>query len=236
MNTNQNILIVEDDIHLGFLLMEFLETENFRVKLCRDGESGYSSFKKESFDICIIDVMLPEMDGFTLAREIRKVDQQTPFLFLTARSMKEDKLQGFSVGAEDFITKPFDEQELLCRLRVILRRNSQEKKEPVRFQFTIGDYHFNYARQELCYKGTPTRITEKENEVLRLLCLNKNQILKREEAVEHIYGKKDYFLGRSFDVFISRIRKLLKNDPRISIENVFKVGFILNVSGEGLES
>lgn len=232
MKVNGNVLIVEDDIHLGFLLMEFLEGENFKVKLCRDGVSGFSSFKKESFDICILDVMLPEMDGFDLARKIKNIDQQTPFLFLTARSMKEDKLQGFSVGAEDFITKPFDEQELLCRLKVILRRNKKRNDKPARLQFTIGDYFFDYARQELCYKGTPTRITEKENEVLRLLCLNKNQILKREEAVEQIYGKKDYFLGRSFDVFISRIRKMLKNDPRISIENVFKVGFILNIDNE----
>jgi DNA-binding response OmpR family regulator len=229
MDTNQNLLIVEDNIHLGFLLMEFLEGENFKVKLCRDGESGFLSFQKESFDICILDVMLPEMDGFSLARRIKKINPQTPFLFLTARSMKEDKLQGFSVGAEDFITKPFDEQELLCRLRVILRRNKKIPDAPAPVQFDIGDYLFDYARRELCYKGTPTRITEKENEVLRLLCLNKNQILKREEAVEQIYGKKDYFLGRSFDVFISRIRKLLKKDPRISIENVFKVGFILKM-------
>ncbi len=226
---NRNVLIVEDDIHLGFLLMEFLESENFKVKLCRDGESGFNSFKKEAYDLCILDVMLPEMDGFSLARKIKNVDQQTPFLFLTARSMKEDKLQGFSVGAEDFITKPFDEQELLCRLNVILRRSSKEAKVVVPVQFNIGDYFFDYARQELCFNGTTTRMTEKENEVLHLLCLHKNQILKREEAVEKIYGKKDYFLGRSFDVFISRIRKMLKNDPRVSIENVFKVGFILNV-------
>ncbi len=232
METKGKILIVEDDIHLGFLLMEFLEGEYFQVKLCRDGVSGFNSFKNESYDICILDVMLPEMDGFELARKIRKIDENTPFLFLTARSMKEDKLEGFSVGAEDFITKPFDEQELLCRVKVILRRNRQGKSAPVRSQFTIGDYLFDYARQELCYKGVATRVTEKENEVLRLLCLNKNQILKREEAVEQIYGKKDYFLGRSFDVFISRIRKLLKNDPKVSIENVFKVGFILNIENE----
>lgn len=229
MTPNRNVLIVEDDIHLGFLLMEFLEGEDFKVKLCRDGESGFACFKKEAYDLCILDVMLPEMDGFTLARKIKKIDHQTPFLFLTARSMKEDKLQGFSVGAEDFITKPFDEQELLCRLNVILRRNDKVAKVPVPVQFTIGDYTFDYALQELSFNGTTTRMTEKENEVLRLLCLNKNQILKREEAVEQIYGKKDYFLGRSFDVFISRIRKLLKNDPRVTIDNVFKVGFILNV-------
>lgn len=232
MKNNSNVLIVEDDIHLGFLLMEFLETNHFNVKLCRDGESGFSSFKKDHYDICILDVMLPEMDGFSLARKIKNVDEQTPFLFLTARSMKEDKLQGFSVGAEDFITKPFDEEELLCRMKVILRRNEGIGKEESPVQFNIGDYFFDSSRRELCFKGNTLRITEKENEVLRLLCLNKNQILKREEAVEKIYGKKDYFLGRSFDVFICRIRKLLKNDPKIVIENVFKVGFILNVEEE----
>ncbi len=229
--TNQNILIVEDDIHLGVLLMEFLESENFNVKLCRDGHSGLAVFKKDDFDICILDVMLPQMDGFNLAQEMQKIRTDIPFLFLTARSMKEDKLKGFSVGAEDFITKPFDEEELLCRLKVILRRHekgaSDEATTPT--QFELGDYFFDYNRQELCYKNVPRRITEKENEVLRLLCLHQNRILKRDEAVELIYGKKDYFLGRSFDVFISKIRKLLKNDTRISIENVFKVGFILNV-------
>ena len=231
--SKKRILIVEDDLHLGFLLMEFLESEGFEVKLCRDGESGLSSFKKELFQLCLLDVMLPEMDGFQLAKQLRLESKDIPFLFLTARSMKEDKLRGFTLGAEDFITKPFDEEVLLCRIKVILRRLENESPaECLPTHFSIGDYTFDYTRQELCYKGQLRRITEKENEVLRLLCLNQNQILKREEAVEKIYGKRDYFLGRSFDVFISRIRKLLRDDPRISIENVFKVGFILNVRND----
>ena len=228
--SKKNILIVEDDVNLGMLLSEFLESQNFKVKLCRNGASGLTSFKKHKFDICILDVMMPEMDGFNLASQIKKEEKDIPFLFLTARSMREDKLKGYAVGAEDFITKPFDEEELLCRLNVILRRH--EKEEPTEVlptQFELGDYFFDYQRQELSYKNVSRRITEKENQVLRLLCLNQNRILKREEAVEQIYGKRDYFLGRSFDVFISRIRKLLKNDPKITIENVFKVGFILNV-------
>ncbi|MFK7773370.1 MAG: response regulator transcription factor [Saprospiraceae bacterium] len=228
--SSQNILIVEDDVNLGMLLSEFLESQNFKVKLCRNGASGLTSFKKHNFDICILDVMMPEMDGFNLASQIQKEKKDIPFLFLTARSMREDKLKGYAVGAEDFITKPFDEEELLCRLKVILRRHQKEEStEVLPTQFELGDYFFDYQRQELSYKNVSRRITEKENEVLRLLCLNQNRILKREEAVEQIYGKRDYFLGRSFDVFISRIRKLLKNDPKISIENVFKVGFILNV-------
>ncbi len=234
MNYNEKkILIVEDDLNLGFLLMEFLQSEGFQVKLCRDAGSGLMAFKTETFDLCILDVMLPDYNGFTLAHRLRKENGKIPFLFLTARSMKEDKIRGFTLGAEDFITKPFDEEVLLCRIKVILRHF--EKTAPVAdlpTEFLIGDYHFDYMRRELSYKGKPQRITEKETEVLRLLCLNQNQILKREEAVEKIYGKRDYFLGRSFDVFISRIRKLLSDDPRISIENVFKVGFILNVRKE----
>ena len=234
MTTNeQKILIVEDDLHLGFLLMELLESEGFIVKLCRDGQSGLSHFKKETVDLCILDVMLSDIDGFQLARQVRLENQSIPFIFLTARSMKEDKLRGFTLGAEDFITKPFDEEELLCRIKVILRRFDKEvEKIVLPTQFSIGDYFFDYKKQELSYQGNTRRITEKENEVLRLLCLHKNQILKRDEAVEKIYGKKDYFLGRSFDVFISRLRKLLRNDPTVSIENVFKVGFILNVKSD----
>jgi DNA-binding response OmpR family regulator len=224
-----NILIVEDDINLGFLLMEYLESEGFQVKLCKDGLSGLSNFRKGAYDLCILDIMMPEMDGFTLASRIRQQNEKIPFLFLTARSRKEDKLKGYDLGAEDFITKPFDEEELLCKINVILRRSTKADLSDSPTQFSIGQYFFDYNRQELTYQCQTRRITEKENEVLRLLCLNKNQILKREEAVEQIYGKWDYFLGRSFDVFISRIRKLLKNDPNIQIENVFKVGFILSI-------
>ncbi len=230
MQTSKNILVVEDDLNLGFLLMDYLESENFRVKLCRDGLTAWQHFQRDHFDICLLDVMLPEMDGFDLARKIRRENASIPFLFLTARALKEDKLRGFALGGEDYITKPFDEEELLCRIKVILRRAEQKAIiAPPPTQFTIGDYCFDYNRQELKYHDQVLRITEKENEVLRLLCLHKNRILRREEAVEKIYGKKDYFLGRSFDVFISRLRKLLKKDPNICIENVFKVGFILNV-------
>ena len=224
-----NILIVEDDITLGFLLMEYLESEGFGVKLCKDGASGIRQFKAKHYDLCILDIMMPQMNGFTLAKQIKQENTEIPFLFLTARSMKEDKLKGYELGAEDFITKPFDEQELLCKINVILRRRTKVNTTCIPTQFNIGDYFFDYTRQELTFQNETHRMTSKENEVLRLLCLNKNQILKREEAVEKIYGKWDYFLGRSFDVFISRIRKLLKDDPRINIENVFKVGFILNV-------
>ncbi|MEL6867917.1 MAG: response regulator transcription factor, partial [Bacteroidota bacterium] len=200
------------------------------VKLCRDGISGLEKFKKDHFDLCILDVMMPKMDGFRLAELMREHQSDAPFLFLTARSLKTDRLRGYALGAEDFVCKPFDEEELLCKIKVILRRQLTvmgQTEVPVTFQ--IGDFHFDYSKQELQYKDQTRRITEKENEVLRLLCLNQNQILRRDEAVELIYGKKDYFLGRSFDVFISRLRKLLKSDPKVRIDNVFRVGFILNV-------
>lgn len=227
---NKNILLVEDDLNLGFLLMEFLESEGFSVKLCRDGESGLQQLKTSTFDLCILDIMLPKMNGFEVAKAVKREKNKVPFFFLSAKSLKEDRLTGYAIGAEDYLTKPFDEDELLCKIKVILR-NQQSKTVPCQqpTQFHIGNYFFDYKRHELTYGEYTRRITSKENEVLRLLCLNQNQVLKRDDAVEQIYGKKDYFLGRSFDVFISRLRKLLKQDNRINIENVFKVGFILRV-------
>ncbi|MFT4666577.1 MAG: DNA-binding response OmpR family regulator [Polaribacter sp.] len=222
-----SILIVEDDENLGFLLKEYLGLEGYKVTLCKDGVTGLSTFKKNSFDVCLLDVMMPNMDGFTLAKKIRTLNDKIPFLFLTARTLKTDRLNAFAIGAEDYITKPFDEEELLCRLKVCLRRQGAIKEQEVKF--SIGDFNFDYNLQELCYKGCAQRLTEKENEVLHLLCLNQNKVLRRDEAVEKIYGRKDYFLGRSFDVFVSRLRKMLSRDSRIVIENVFKVGFILRV-------
>ena len=229
-NNSQHILIVEDDLNLGFLLMEYLSEEGYNIKLCRDGESGLQYIRNQTVDLCILDIMLPKMNGYDVARSLKKEKPNLPFLFLTAKVLKEDKLKGYAIGAEDFISKPFDEDELLCKIKVILRHEKEGADiAPCPTQFKIGTYQFDYSRQELSHKDKIARLTEKENEVLRLLCLHQNQILKREEAVERIYGKKDYFLGRSFDVFISRLRKLLKLDNQIRIENVFKVGFILRV-------
>ncbi|MEL6987766.1 MAG: response regulator transcription factor, partial [Bacteroidota bacterium] len=162
------------------------------------------------------------------AHKIKDTQCPTPFLFLTAKDSKEDKLKGFDLGAEDYITKPFDEDEFLCRINVALRRH-QEEDSPIKYPVELGAYQFDYTKQELRYKDEMTRMTEKENEILRLLVEHQNQILKRQDAVELIYGKNDYFLGRSFDVFISRLRKHLSKDPDLRIENVFKVGFILHV-------
>jgi DNA-binding response OmpR family regulator len=229
MKTKNKLLLVEDDLSMGFLLTEFLEDNGFEVKLCRDGESGFSTFKRHQFDLCILDVMMPKMDGYVLAHHFRSHNARIPFIFLTARSLKDDKLKGFELGAEDYITKPFDEDELLCRIKVLLRRQVESSTCNVLQRYPIGNYVFDYTRQELFWQNESWRLTETETEILRLLCLNQNQILRRDEAVEKIYGKKDYFLGRSFDVFISKLRKLLQNDARVSIDNVFRVGFILNI-------
>ncbi len=230
MQQPKNILVVEDDLHLGFLLVELLENDGYLVKLCKDGKSGLQNLQRQHFDLCILDVMLPQMDGFTIARHIRRKDTQLPILFLTAKTLKEDKMKGYECGGDDYITKPFDEDVLLCKLRVILRRH-QPTASPDHTEVTyhIGQYEFHYHRQELIIGNDTQRITEKENEILRLLCQYKNQILRRDQALQQVYGRGDYFLGRSFDVFISRLRKLLRHDPAVSIENVYKVGFILQV-------
>lgn len=228
----KKILLVEDDLNLGFLLLDYLEAANMKVKLCKDGLSGLEILEKQHFDLCLLDVMMPKIDGFNLAKAMRNKGLEVPFIFLTAKSMKEDKLLGYELGAEDYITKPFDEDELLCKIHVVLRKNAQDPYEHAPTLFRIGKFTFNYKRQELCFEGQPNTLTQKENEVLRLLCVHQNEVLSREYAVEQIYGKKDYFLGRSFDVYISRLRKLLRRDPAIEIQNVYKVGFMLNVRGD----
>jgi DNA-binding response OmpR family regulator len=229
MHNDKRILLVEDDLNLGLLLMDYLESEGLQVCWRRDGLSGLQQARRQPFDLCILDVMMPGMDGFRLAKNLREQHPFLPFLFLTARLLKEDKMKGYALGAEDYLTKPFDETELLCKINVVLRRTAQYSPAPELKSVQIGRYHFDPARQELRIAEQTTRLTEKENAVLDLLCRHQNRILRREEAVEKIYGKYDYFLGRSFDVFISRLRKLLKDDPEVSIDNVFRVGFILNV-------
>lgn len=230
MDIERKILLVEDDLNLGFLLVDFLESENFNVKLCKDGLAGLRAAESQHYDLCIFDIMMPKLDGYAVAKTLRKKGIETPFMFLTAKSMKEDKLKGYEIGAEDYLTKPFDEEELLCKIQVILRRKKQDTLEDQPTKFSVGGFTFDYELQELTHCNKTIRLTEKENEVLRLLCLHENKILKREDAVAHIYGRFDYFLGRSFDVYISRLRKLLSTDPSIEIQNVFKVGFILNVA------
>lgn len=228
MSAKTRILLVEDDLNLGFLLTDYLEMQGFDVKLCKDGETGLKAFNQGGFDLCILDGMLPVKDGFTLATQIRAQDKKVPIIFLTAKSMKEDKLKGFDIGADDYITKPFEEDELLARINAVLRRTMDDKKEEPRPEkFRVGKYFFDYSMQSLAIGDKVKRLTEKESEIFRLLCMNKNRILKREDALVSIWGQNDYFLGRSLDVFITKLRKYLRDDPSISIENVHGVGFML---------
>jgi DNA-binding response OmpR family regulator len=227
MMTQAQILIVEDDQNLGYLLSDLLLSEAYQVELCTDGEAAWQALQVHQYDLCVLDVMMPNLNGFQLAQKIKTTFPELPFLFITAKTQRQDKLKGFHLGAEDYITKPFDEEELLLRIQVILRRKKNGQASPK--QFKLASFQFDYDLQELRQGASLHRLTEKENEVLYQLCLHKNKILKREAAVEAIYGKQDYFLGRSFDVFISKMRKIFKEEPAIEIENVFKVGFIFHV-------
>ncbi|MBI9063151.1 MAG: response regulator transcription factor, partial [Marinilabiliaceae bacterium] len=223
------ILLVEDDVSMGFLLVDFLESNGFDVKLYKDGESGLNAFRSGNYDFCILDVMLPGMDGFTIAQRIRAENKLVPIIFLTARSMKQDKIKGFNLGVDDYVTKPFDEDELLCRVHSILNRiqlTEPQSETEQESSCSIGSFSFDYTNQ-LLTKGTISkRLTQKESDVLRMLCRTMNNIVKREDILVAIWGENDYFHGRSLDVFIAKLRKYLKEDPSISIENVPKVGFV----------
>ncbi|MCB0396616.1 MAG: response regulator transcription factor [Flavobacteriales bacterium] len=221
------ILLAEDDLNLGFLLVNYLEGEGFDVTLCRDGELAWQVYRSNSFDLCLLDVMMPKMDGFSMAKEIRKKDHKIPIIFITARSMKEDQLKGYGLGADDYITKPFDEEVLLWKIRAVIRRVPEDRV--VEEVVSLGQYTFEPFNQSLILGGHSRRITEKECEILKYLSDHRNQVIKREDMLKALWGENDYFLGRSLDVFITKIRKYLKDDPNLSIENVFKVGFVFNV-------
>jgi DNA-binding response OmpR family regulator len=224
-----SILLAEDDLNLGVLLVDYLETEGFAVKLCKDGELALKTFESNSFDLCLLDVMMPKMDGFALAKQIRLKDKKIPFIFITARSLKEDKLKGYDLGADDYITKPFDEEELLWKIRAVIRRMPENKTDTKIESIAIGKYIFDFKNQSLTIGDKTKRITEKESEILNYLSVHRNHVIKREEMLKELWGGNDYFYGRSLDVFITKIRKYLKDDPELRVENVFGVGFIFNV-------
>jgi DNA-binding response OmpR family regulator len=228
LKARHSILLAEDDHQLGTLLTEYLQGEGFDVNLCRDGHSALSAFREQPFQLCLLDIMLPGMDGFTLAEQIRKNNPETPVIFLTARSMKEDKLKGYDLGADDYITKPFDADELVWKIKAVLRRKALSSINENSLLVSIGLYRFDFENQSLTIDGKVKRVTEKENEILRYLSDNRNKVIKREDLLKTLWGDDDYFLGRSLDVFITKIRKYLKDDPALSIENVFGVGFIFN--------
>jgi DNA-binding response OmpR family regulator len=225
------ILLVEDDPSLGFVIKDTLSQNNFDVTLCVDGEQGAATFSSNSFQICILDVMLPKKDGFSLARTIRSTNKDVPILFLTAKSMTEDKLEGFKTGADDYITKPFSLEELLCRIEVFLRRGNTNPSMEDKV-FSIGQFKFDYRNLTLKNSSQEKVLTQKEAEVLRLLHIHRGRVLKREEILTQVWGDDDYFMGRSMDVFISKLRKYLKEDPAIQIVNYHGVGFKLEEKAE----
>ncbi|GAB4189787.1 MAG: response regulator transcription factor [Thermoflexibacter sp.] len=220
------ILFAEDDLSLGFVTKDNLELQGYEVVHCENGQIAWATFQKENFDVCILDVMLPKLDGFNLAKQIRAVNQDIPILFLTAKSLKEDKLTGLRIGADDYITKPFSIEELVLKIEVFLKRSkvvSSEKNNNTTFY--LGNYIFDYANLTLIHGQEKQQLTQREADVLNYFCQNSGKVLRRDEILMHIWGDDDYFIGRSLDVFISRLRKYLKNDPRISIENIHSVGF-----------
>jgi two-component system, OmpR family, response regulator len=228
MKKKIKVLLCEDDPNLGTLLSEYLNAKGFECDLATDGMEGSKRYKKNSYDFLVLDVMMPIKDGFTLAEEIRQEDKHTPILFLTAKSMKEDTMQGFKVGADDYMTKPFSMEELLARMNAILRRTAalpDQGDEP--HEYTVGAYHFDYNKQKLAGFGVEVKLTTKENELLFLLCKNKNGVMERSYALKAIWGDDNYFNGRSMDVYIAKLRKYLKEDTSVEIINIHGRGFKL---------
>lgn len=223
------VLLAEDDRNLGNILKSYLEAKGYATKLCINGQEAYDLFSKEQFDFCIVDVMMPVKDGFTLAREIRQHDKGIPILFLTAKSLEEDKLKGFQAGADDYLTKPFSMEELILRMEAILRRSGHVAEGGKTYE--IGKYSFDYTLQILKLGELEQRMTSKENDLLRLLCENLNEVLDRSYALNKIWQDDSYFNARSMDVYIAKLRKYLKGDDRVELINVHGIGFKLVVKG-----
>ncbi len=226
--------MVEDDLNFGDVLKSYLEMHDFDVTLASDGEEGLLQFKKDTFDLVISDVMMPKKDGFSLGKDIKSIKPETPIIFLTAKTLKEDVLEGFKLGADDYITKPFNSEELLLRVKAVLRRLAKpEVTLENQREFIIGDYHFDYALRILTYKpdGSTEKLSPKEAQLLRLFCFRINDVLQRSEALTKIWQDDNYFTARSMDVFITKIRKYLSKDKNIEIENIHGNGFRMYLKG-----
>jgi DNA-binding response OmpR family regulator len=227
------VLLAEDDKNLGSVLRSYLEAKGFPTILCANGQEAFEQFKKENFDFCIVDVMMPIKDGFTLAKEIREKDKKIPILFLTAKSMQEDKLKGFELGADDYLTKPFSMEELLMRMKAIIRRTTESKMmEANRSFYEIGSFTFDYNRQVLKKGETEQKLTSKESELLKMLCDNVNEVLDRSVALNKIWFDDSYFNARSMDVYVTKLRKYLKEDSSIELINVHGVGFKMVINDQ----
>ncbi|MDP4210480.1 MAG: response regulator transcription factor [Bacteroidota bacterium] len=227
MNSKIRILLAEDDENLGVLLKEYLQAKDFETDLLPDGEKAFKSFQRNFYDLCILDVMMPIKDGFTLAREIRAINKDIPIMFLTAKSLKEDVLQGFKLGGDDYITKPFSMEELLFRIEAILRRIKAESKFSGQTVYKLGKYTFDFQKQALISDDQTHKLTTKESELLKMLCDNMNNVLERNYALKTIWVDDSYFNARSMDVYITKLRKYLKDEPSVEILNVHGKGFKL---------
>ncbi len=230
MSNKIHLLLAEDDANLGTLLSEYLKAKGFEVSLAKNGDEALTLFTKKNFDLCLLDVMMPIKDGITLTKDIRKVNDKIPIIFLTAKSQNQDKIEGFKSGADDYITKPFSMEELLLRIEAVLKRSigfKNEKEEITHFK--IGNYDFDYPTQTLKSKSGEQKLTSKENELLRLLCITQNDVLDRSYALKVVWGDDNYFNSRSMDVYITKLRKHFKEDDSIEIINVHGKGFRLLV-------
>ena len=221
------ILLCEDDTNLGKVLKDYLELNDYDVILERDGRLGLAAFQREKFDICLLDVMMPNMDGFKLAEEIRDVDLDIPLFFLSAKTMKDDIIQGYKLGADDYITKPFDSEVLLMKIKAMLKRNEEDNRINDNIEFDLGKYHFNPKLRQLINNDSHQTLSPKEIELLKMLSEHKNDLLPRERALKKIWGSDTYFNGRSMDVYIAKLRKYLKDDTDIEIVNIHGNGFRL---------
>lgn len=228
MTAKQHIFLVEDDLSFGAVLKSYLEINDYEVTWVDDGKHALERFNGSEYHICILDVMLPNVDGFTVGAEIRKINKDIPMVFLTAKSMKEDILKGYNLGADDYITKPFDTEVLLAKIQAIIKRQSVETKSEA-FVFEIGSYVFDSRLRSISHDGEKQKLSPKEADLLKLLCQNKNELLSRETALRKIWGDDGYFTARSMDVFITKLRKYLKDDSTIEIKNIHGSGFILEV-------
>jgi DNA-binding response OmpR family regulator len=226
MEEQVKILFCEDDENLGSLLREYLQAKGYDADLFPDGDAGYKGFIKDTYDLCILDVMMPKKDGFTLAHEIRAINQNIPIIFLTAKTLKDDILEGFKAGADDYLTKPFSMEELLLRIEAIMRRVKGKKNKEV-FFYKLGNYSFDIQKQTLTIGDNVTKLTTKECELLSLLCAHVNEVLERNYALKFIWIDDNYFNARSMDVYITKLRKLLKDDPNIEIINIHGKGYKL---------
>lgn len=233
-DSKAKILYVEDDQYLSFVTKDNLEIKGFEILCCEDGEKALQCFSSESFDLCILDVMLPRMDGFTLAQKIRKANKEIPILFLSAKSLKEDRIKGLSLGGDDYIVKPFSIEELILKIEVFLKRSKVEKPPAEKPFEEIGAFTLDNEKYILIYHDEEKRLTRREADLLKFFIRNKNKILEREEILNNVWGDDSYFVSRTLDVFISRLRKYLKKDKSIQIRNVHGVGFIMEIDSVDL--